>query len=175
MFPDSKIAKEMHIKRTKFNDTMKMLGRAVNEDLAVKLRITKFSIIIDETTDISSMKCLAVLVMYFDTVTHSIHVRLLDVLDIYENETTGSRGENLYKLIIKCLEDHMIPIHNLLGLAADGAANIMGEHNSLCSKLRAEVPAITIFKCICHSIHLCASEAAKCLPRQCEDIIRNLH
>lgn len=79
MFPHSIIAKEMHIKRTKFNDTMKMLGRprAVNEDLASKLRVTKFSIIIDETTDISSMKCLAVLGKYFDSVTNSIHVRLL--------------------------------------------------------------------------------------------------
>lgn len=30
-------------------------------------------------------------------------------------------------------------------------------------------------KCICHSIHLCASEAVKTLPRHCEDLIRNIY
>lgn len=30
----------------------------------------------------------------------------------------------------------------------------------------------TIF--ICHSIHACASQASKCLPRRCEDSVRNI-
>lgn len=29
-------------------------------------------------------------------------------------------------------------------------------------------------KCICHSIHLCCSEACKRLPRRCEDLARNI-
>jgi hypothetical protein len=30
-------------------------------------------------------------------------------------------------------------------------------------------------KCICHSLHLCASEDCKCLPRLCEDLARNIY
>ena len=30
-------------------------------------------------------------------------------------------------------------------------------------------------KCICHSAHLCTSQAAKTLPRRCEDLIRNIY
>lgn len=46
-------------------------------------------------------------------------------------------------------------------------------NSTLTSKLRQHMPSIIIFKCICHSIHLCASEAAIMLSRQCEDLIRN--
>lgn len=45
----------------------------------------------------------------------------------------------------------------------------------MCSRLRDTLPGITVFECICHSIHLCASEAAKTLPRNCEDLIRNVY
>lgn len=51
----------------------------------------------------------------------------------------------------------------------------MGEHNSLCSRLKVFLPVGTMFKCICHSMNLCASEAAKTLPRHCEGLIRNVY
>ena len=47
-----------------------------------------------------------------------------------------------------------------------------GGHNSVSSRLNKYFPGITIFKCICHSIHICASEAAKELPKHCEDLIK---
>lgn len=50
----------------------------------------------------------------------------------------------------------------------------MGQNNSLTSRLKIAAPGITIFKCSCHSIHLCASNAAKTPPR-CEDLIRSIY
>lgn len=35
-------------------------------------------------------------------------------------------------------------------------------------------PGIFVLKCICHSAHLCASEACKKIPRSCEDMARNI-
>lgn len=88
---------------------------------------------------------------------------------------TGSTGHSLYLTLMNTFRSHHIPLDNFIGFAADGASNIMGEHNSLCSRLRETLPGITIMKYICHSIHLCASEAAKTLPRHCEDLIRNIY
>lgn len=34
---------------------------------------------------------------------------------------------------------------------------------------------IFIMKCVCHSAHLCVSEACKYLPRLCEDLARNIY
>lgn len=35
-------------------------------------------------------------------------------------------------------------------------------------------PGIQVTKCICHSLHLCASEACKSLPRHVEDLAREI-
>lgn len=87
----------------------------------------------------------------------------------------GSTGEHLYLMIVDYFKDHDIPLENLIGFASDGASNIMGAKNSLTSRLKIAAPNITIFHCICHSVHLCASQAAKTLLRMCEDLVRNIY
>lgn len=102
---------------------------------------------------------------------------MLDILNIYDvsKQVTGSTGQSLYNMITDIFKLHNIPTVNMVGFAADGASNLMGEYNSLCSRLRENFSGICIVKCICHSLHLCASEAAKTLPRHCEDLIRNVY
>ncbi|XP_066585587.1 SCAN domain-containing protein 3-like [Prorops nasuta] len=51
----------------------------------------------------------------------------------------------------------------------------MGSHNSVASRFRNDCPNITILKCICHTAHLCANYACKTLPRECEDLGRNIY
>jgi hypothetical protein len=36
-------------------------------------------------------------------------------------------------------------------------------------------PGISVYKCICHSLHICGSEACKKLPRSLEDLARNVY
>lgn len=51
----------------------------------------------------------------------------------------------------------------------------MGSQNSMSSRMQSYFPGIFSIKCICHSIHLCCSEACKSLPRRCEDLARNIY
>lgn len=177
MFPDSAIAQSMNMRKTQCTELTRSLGNCITSELIQKLKQHKFSVIIDESTDVSTTKCLTVLVKYYDPDTTLIHTGTLELIDMYDNnkECIGSTGENLYELLIHTFTSNQIPLDNLVGFAADGASNIMGEHNSLSSRLRDAMPGINIFKCICHSIHLCASEAAKTLPRHCEDLLRNIY
>lgn len=177
MFPDSAIADALHMKRTKCTDLTKKIGSVISENLVKDLKRCKFSIIIDESTDVSATKCLSIIVKYYDAVRGTILTRMLDLVNIYSDnkEMCGSSGQSLFNVVYNSLHNHGIPLSNLVGFAADGASNIMGEHNSLSSRLKQMCPGITIFKCICHSLHLCASEAAKTLPRHCEDLIRNIY
>ena len=62
------------------------------------------------------------------------------------------------------LETNRISLENLIGFASDGASNITGIYNSVVSRLTVDAPGITVLKCICHSAHLCTSQAAKTLP-----------
>lgn len=174
MFPDSRIAAEMAMKRTKCTNVVHTLGKYATEQLANKLQRSKYSIIIDETTDCSVNKSCAIMVKYLDPVDNVIKTEMLDIIDVFQSGQ-GSTGENLYNLIINCLTTHNIPVNNMIGFASDAASYIMGKNNSVTSRLRDAVPGISIFKCVAHSIHLCASEAAKTLPRSCEDLLRNVY
>ncbi|CAI6372540.1 unnamed protein product [Macrosiphum euphorbiae] len=51
----------------------------------------------------------------------------------------------------------------------------MGKHNSVSTLMKEMFPGIMIVKCICHSLHLCCSQACKSLPRRCEDLARNIY
>lgn len=177
MFPDSAIAQGMTMGRTKCTDVIKILGRCVMNELIEKMRLNKFSIIIDESTDISTLKSMAVIVRFFDRAANTVKTSMLQLIDMYNTneDMQGSTGQNLYTQLMHTLGTHQIPLENFIGFAADGASNIMGELNSLSSRLRSNLPGITIIKCVCHSLHLCASEAARTLPKHCEDLIRNVY
>ncbi|XP_076049510.1 zinc finger BED domain-containing protein 5-like [Oratosquilla oratoria] len=141
-----------------------------------KLRENKFSIIVNETTDIDTTKSCGIVVRFYDPETKQIQSRLLQLANIFaDKSTTGATGERLHKIITQCLETHNIPKENVIGFASDGASNITGKYNSLTSRLNNEMPGITILKCVCHSVHLCSSQASKFLPRRCEDLIRNIY
>ncbi|XP_015122562.1 uncharacterized protein LOC107044991 [Diachasma alloeum] len=66
-FPDSRIAQKMAVKRTKGTAIVKnVIGETERRILAEKLKNTKFSILTDESTDISATKTSYLLVRYFD-------------------------------------------------------------------------------------------------------------
>jgi len=67
-----------------------------------------------------------------------------------------------------------IPLDNIIGFCSDGCNVMVGSRNSVASRFSHMYPGIFILKCICHSAHLCASEACKKIPRSCEDMARNI-
>lgn len=181
IFPDSNIANKLSLKRTKATRVLEDIAKVSQTQIYDDLKENKFSMIIDETTDISTCKSCAIVVKFFNQRTGKIETKFLDLLSVYNDienvreETSGSTGDHLFQMINDYFVKHNIPIKNLIGFAADGTSNIMGPHNSLTSRLRVVAPGITVLKCICHSVHLCASNAAKTLPRVCEDLIRNIY
>lgn len=63
IFPDSKIAQEINLKRTKTAAIIKhVIGASHKDDLAAQLKISKFSILTDESTDIGTVKTSCVVV-----------------------------------------------------------------------------------------------------------------
>lgn len=73
----------------------------------------------------------------------------------------GATAKNLYEGMMKTFQAHDIPVKNMIGFGADGCSVMMGAHNSVSSRFRSECPGIFVIKCVCHSAHLCASEACK--------------
>ncbi|CAI6358771.1 unnamed protein product [Macrosiphum euphorbiae] len=93
----------------------------------------------------------------------------------YKKAQEGATGKNLYDCIFKSFAEINIPFENVIGFGSDGCNSMMGAHNSVASRMIESCPGISIWTCICHSLHLCASEACKILPKRCEDLARSVY
>lgn len=176
-FPDSKIAENITLKRSKGSAVVRnVIGETENDYLARELTTSKFSILTDESTDISSTKSSCILVRYFDGQQNKVISAFWDLRQVYANDgsVTSANAEHLYTGIITSLTEKSILLDNVIGFASDGCNVMMGEHNSVASRFRENFNGIFILKCVCHSLALCASEACRQLPRSAEDLARNI-
>lgn len=168
--PDSKVAAGLKCAKTKTHQIVEnIVGKISSQDLCLDLRQSKFSLIIDESTDLSTIKHLCLVVRYFKK------NRVVDsFLDLIPLETANAAS--LFDHIVNCFTKNNIDYkENLIGFASDGANVMMGRNNSVVTLLQNEVPHLFILKCICHSFNLCASYACVKLPRFVEDLVRDIH
>lgn len=168
--PTSQVIQKINASRTKITKLVTTLGDVQQENLAKILNNCKFAIIVDETTDISTEKCLAILVRYVDRQKLKIEDKLLTFVNVTNSTATGIATE-----IIETLGLLKINIKNLIGFGADNAAVMMGNEGGVRAKLQTYVPEIFVLGCVCHSIALCASYAAEKLPGWLEEFIRDVY
>lgn len=83
------------------------------------------SVLEDETTDISTKKCLAVLACFVDVNGCQVVDTLLALIEV-EN----SNADDLTKAITEVLNQYKIGNENIIGFAADNASVMMGDFNS---------------------------------------------
>nr|CAI5841217.1 unnamed protein product [Callosobruchus analis] len=134
------------------------------------MKNNKFSLIADESTDRSNVKSLA-LVVRINCQNEIIKDYFLALIPV--QDTTGAA---LFEHIIDFFNNYKVPYkENCIGFASDGANNMMGQHNSLVSRLKEAIPNIFIIKCICHSFHLSASYACEKLPQEVEQLCRDIY
>lgn len=90
-----------------------VIGKASFENLVSDLKVKKFSLVVDESTDISSEKHLAIVVRYNNN--FNIKDEFLGLILVKE-----ATAQNLYNVIINFFTENNIPFKdNLVGFAAD--------------------------------------------------------
>ncbi|CAG9773284.1 unnamed protein product [Ceutorhynchus assimilis] len=171
VFPDSKIAQDIQLKRTKATAVCKSLGDNFLFDLYSKIKDpgSFFSIIMDETTDISVKKQCAFTVIYFDNIDNKPKTRFFDLV-----EPQGSSAVELFTALKESVVSKNIPFSNLVGFSSDTTNAMVGEYNSVFFHLKEELPSIVCIRCSCHMAHLATSKACLQLPRRVEDLLRNI-
>lgn len=169
---DSNIATSLKSSRTKTSETINhSIGPYVIETISNSLKTSYYSIIIDETTDVSTTKCLAVLVRFYSKTQCKVCDTFLGLLEIND----GSTASNIYDTLINYLTSVGIKLENMVGFAADNCATMMGHLNGVQSLLRKRIPNLVVIGCVSHSFNLCASNACLKLPRRVEDLVRDIY
>lgn len=168
--PDSKIAKSISCGKTKCTGIIKnVLGNHKFNEVINLLKVQKFSLLVDESTDKGATKHLALVVRLLqNNLTVDLFLTLIPIVD--------ASSQHLYQAIKQFFHDHNIPyLKNMIGFAADGANVMMGGNQSVAKLIIDEIPQIFILKCSCHSFALCASYACKKLPESVENLVKEIY
>ena len=93
-----------------------------------------FSLIIDESTDITTIKFLATEVKYYSKHDNEIKTEFLGFVEVYRATALA-----LFESIKEYLGAVGLSWRNTTGLVSDGASNLCGKHHSLYALFKAEV------------------------------------
>jgi hypothetical protein len=157
IFDDSKVANSIRLKRTKATYiTVHGLGREESEDLVTRMKKDFFSIAIDESTDVSVVKSLALMVRMLNREKKDIEECLLTLT----NPAQGT-AVSICDSIDEVFALHEIPWVNCVGFGADTCNVMQGEAGGVKAELKRRHGLMCAVGCVCHLLALSASGAAK--------------
>ncbi|XP_012543533.1 uncharacterized protein LOC105840987 [Monomorium pharaonis] len=149
----------LKLHRTKCSSIIKyVIGPALEEELIKDIGNSYYSLIIDESTDISVFKYMAVCIRYFSNAKSQIVTKYLGIFEVI-----SATAEVLTDSLLQFLSAKKLSLSKLLGLATDGANNLCGQHHSVYTLLKNKVPRLILIKCVAHSLHLATSRASESL------------
>lgn len=167
-FSDSHTARNYRMKRTKCASLLKnVLYPHFKDDLSADIGGSKFSVIIDESTDVSVSKLLSIAIIYYSTAKAKIVTSFLSLCVL-----EACTADGIVEGIKHTLKEFKIDLNNMVGIGTDNASVMTGVNNGVHQKLKAEVPNLILVRCVCHSLQLAISAAvADCLPRSLEYLV----
>ncbi|KAH7968740.1 hypothetical protein HPB52_010921 [Rhipicephalus sanguineus] len=134
-----------------------------------QLKGSSYSLIVDESTDISTTKQLCIVVRFLNSAENKIATTLLDLVEL-----SDGTAQKLHVTVMKTLDKHGLP-KTCLGLCTDGANSMSGNHNSLFSRLREDNNELVLVKCAGHSLDLVASKSMEAIPSAVEHLVGETH
>ncbi|CAF4956521.1 unnamed protein product [Pieris macdunnoughi] len=163
---------KIHLHRTKCSQIIKnVLSPHFAENLKEDLKDQPYSLLIDESTDISVHKYLGIIIIYYSCSHKKIMSTFLDLPMLNECDADGIVGT-----IKATLARFNIPLQNLMGIGTDNASVMTGVNNGVYAKLKKDLPSLVLVRCICHSLQLAVSAVTKqFLPRNLEFIIKETY
>lgn len=127
-----------------------------------KLNNNPFSIIIDESTDIGTIKTMCICVRFFNPMTKKIESIFYSLVEVFKDSEFANKcatAQKLYAEVIASFKDEKANLDNVIGFASGGCNTMMGAYNSVAKRFLEDFSGVMIQKFICHSLALCASEA----------------
>ncbi|XP_065361974.1 zinc finger MYM-type protein 6-like [Calliphora vicina] len=166
---DSQITKKFNIYRQKGQQIVTNLTGPENTTSISKFcQNNYYSLVIDESTDCSISKNLAIVIRTFDG---QCRDRFLGMVQLEDSTANG-----IYESTIKALREKNIPIQNMVGITTDNCAVMMGSQNGVQIKFKNLVPQLFSNGCICHILNLASVAAAKLgIPNEIDKFIRDIN
>jgi len=169
---DPEILQNMTMNRKKVPKIInKVLYVREQERLVETLQNNKFSIFIDETSDLTNDKWMTFLVRYVDPQTLDVRTELFELIHL---DASDCSAEKLFTTFRNVMWKKQIPFQNILALSCDNASVMIGKFESFQKKLERYCKNLITMPCPCHASALIANSACTAIPETCEELIRKV-
>lgn len=167
-FDDSSVAQSISLGRTKCAAIIKNVWYPhFKKDLCDDIGDGMFSLLVDESTDISTIKQLGIVIKYFSTCNKSVVGSFLKLQGI-----DSGNAETIANSIKTVLFEFGLNIQKCVGIGTDNAAVMVGQHNGVFAILKREIKHLMLVPCVCHSLQLAISEVCReFMPTELEFLI----
>lgn len=163
----------LHLHRTKCSAIIKnVIAPSLLQELIQDVGNSAFSIIVDESTDVSTDKLLAIIIKYYSQKTNRVITQFLTFISVVE-----ATAQVLFEKVCEFFESIKLPLKNLVGIGTDGGSNLCGKNHSLFTLLKTKLGLnnLILVKCICHSLHICASKASEVFVDEIDFLLRETY
>lgn len=170
-FKDSDTASKLQIHRTKCSAVIKNVLRPhFVENMRQDIGDSMYSILIDESTDISVTKFLGITIIYYSDSSNAIISTFLKLAELAQCD-----AQSIVAAIKDTLKQFGLDLNKLQGVGTDNANVMVGINNGVYKILKSELPHLILVKCVCHSIQIATSSACEMLPRNIEFLVREIY
>ncbi|XP_015176551.1 PREDICTED: uncharacterized protein LOC107066440, partial [Polistes dominula] len=120
---------------------------------------------------------LCIIVRYYDESLGKIVSHFWELCRIFNDDSreVSATAEHLFNCVRESFQRFSVSFDKIIGFGSDGCNAMMGKHNSVRTRFEDSCPNIYIMTCICHSLHLCASEACDAIPSDCEKLFHSIY
>lgn len=131
----------------------------------------KFSLLVDESTDVSVNKVLGVAIRYFSFDSKDIVSTYLGLIELKKCDAQGiSTG------IKAVMDENKLKFLNLHGLGTDNASVMVGSVGGVAEILKEDCPNLRLVRCVNHSLQLAVSDATRyTIPSHVEFIMEETY
>ncbi|XP_075151745.1 E3 SUMO-protein ligase KIAA1586-like [Haematobia irritans] len=167
-FYKSNSAEVIKMQRTKCANIIRnVLSPHFKEDLRNDIGKSKFSILLDESTDISVTKLLGIVINYFSMERGKITSTFLGLVQLDSGDAVG-----IVNALLEVLNNWKLDPKHLIGIGTDNASVMTGRNRGVYAELKKRIPSLILIRCVCHSVQLAVNySCGKFLPDTLEFLI----
>ncbi|CAF0782449.1 unnamed protein product [Adineta steineri] len=131
------------------NEIIDCIHKHILNEILHRVENCLFSIIVDETTDTSTVEQLSLSLRYYDNKTNDIREDFLAFI-----ETVSCTGETIADIIVDYLTTHKLLLDNCIGQGYDGGSNMAGIYRGCQAFIKKKCPDAEYYHCSNHCLNL---------------------
>ena len=116
-----------------------------------------FSLLIDESTDVSNHENLVVYVKLLNDCKPELH--FLENINVRDG-----KAETITSAINMLMQKRNLQKNKMTGFGSDGASVMTGKNNGVAKRMKDDSPYLISIHCMAHRLALCTSQAANGIP-----------